>query len=246
MRLVDLTVLYLVVGAACAVALHRRSPLDARAAFLNALTTVPLWPIFAPIAWTAKKERVALDVQTEGRVAEIRSTLEEAVESVAGTPLERLLSRESARTILAEVERVSARNQELVRLLSRDEFSLDGAERKLSGLGQSHASARVRASARLHLENVRRLHLLGERDSRALEELAALTTALRTQLVLVRLSGSSAEGVNDIVGELWAHIEGLKHASEEVFAPSVVGYRLGPSDTSDTSDPSNPQSRAPA
>jgi hypothetical protein len=239
-RLVDLTILYLVVGAASAVALHRRSPVGARAAFVNALTTIPLWPIFAPIAWTAKKERVDLDVQAESQVALIRSTLEESVEFVAGTPLESLLGRESARAILEEVERVSARNQELGRLLSRDEFSLQGAEQKVETLGRGQASARVRASARLHLENIRRLHLLGERDSRALEELAALTTALRTQLVLVRLSGSSAEGVNDIVSELWAHIEGLKQASEEVFAPNGSYHSRPPDMPGPTDAPGAP------
>lgn len=221
MRLVDLIVLYLVVGGSCAVALYRRSQDRGRAGLVNALTAIPLWPLWAPIAWTARREPARLDALSLDRVERIRSTLEEAVASVIGTPLERLLSRESARAILEEVERVSARNQELLRLLSREDFSLRTAEQKLVALEETQASGRARASARLHLENVRRLHLLGERDARALEELAALTTALRTQLVLVRLSGSSAEGVNDIVSELWAHIEGLKQASEEVFAPNA-------------------------
>jgi hypothetical protein len=85
-------------------------------------------------------------------------------------------------------------------------------------LERQGASPRVRASARLHLGNVRRLHELGERDTRALEEMAGLVSALRTQLVLVRLSGSSAEGVGDIVSELWARLESLSEASDEAFA----------------------------
>lgn len=219
MRLADLLLLYGIAGAACAVALYRRAPSKDRAALLNALAAIPLWPLWAPIAWTARREPPALDLRSSHRVARIRAALEEGVESVLGSPLERLLNGESAQNIIHEVERVAARHQELLSLLSREEFSREVAERKLQSLERQGASARVRASARLHFENVRRLHHLAERDARALDELSGLVDALRTQLVLVRLSGSSAEGVGDIVSELWARIQSLSEASNEVLLP---------------------------
>jgi hypothetical protein len=37
--------------------------------------------------------------------------------------------------------------------------------------------------------------------------------------MVVRLSGSSAAGVDDIVSDLWAHIEGLRQVSEEALSP---------------------------
>lgn len=215
MKLLDLLALYLVAGAACGLALYRRAERRDRAALASALTAVALWPIWAPIAWTAKKASPTLDLHPSEVVDRIRVALEEGVASVAGTPLSALLNHESASGILDEVHRVAARHQELAQLLHQDAFDLRAAERKLDQLERTQAPARIRASARLHLENVRRLYQLAERDARALEELAGLVTALRTQLVLVRLSGSSAEGVGDIVGELWARIEGLSEANED-------------------------------
>jgi hypothetical protein len=227
MKLLDLALLYLVAGAACAVALYRRAPVKNRAALVNALTAVPLWPLWAPIAWTARREAVDLDLRSQDRVARIRRALDEGVEAVLGTPLERVLHRESAKAIAGEVERLAARYQELLTLLGRDEFSLELAEHRLSSLNQAGASARMRGSARLHLENVRRLQQLAERDARVLEELQGLADALRTQLVLVRLSGSSAEGACDIVNELLARIEGLSEA-ESGLARDLSPYAENP------------------
>ena len=52
MKLVDLGLLYAVLGVACAVALYRRSSDRSSKAMLAALTAVPLWPIWAPLAVT--------------------------------------------------------------------------------------------------------------------------------------------------------------------------------------------------
>ncbi len=219
MKLWDLAALYLAVGAACAVALYRRSPEKRRAALVNALTAIPRWPLWMPIAWTAKREAAQLDAEAGERVRRILMALEEGVASVLGTPLEKLLNGGAAEQIRREVERIAARHQELVTLLARDEFNPDVAERRLAALESSGAPVRLRASARLHLDNVRRLAELAERDRRALDELLGLVDALRTQLVLVRLSGSSVEGVGDIVNELWTRLESLNEASDELTRP---------------------------
>jgi hypothetical protein len=219
-RLVDLMILYLAVGVAAAIAVYRRSD-RSRSARGTAFAMVPLWPLLAPIAWTPTgRNRDPRARLPSDAVSRIEIALDEGAASVIGTPLERLLNAESARTILDEVRRVSARRAELLELLSRDAFSLKGAEENLALLERGGATGRARASARLHLENVARLHELAERDARVLEELSGLATALRTQLVLVRMSGSSAEGVGDIVGELWSRIEGLREASDEALGAS--------------------------
>lgn len=219
MKLWDLAVLYLAVGTACAVALYRRAPDKRRAALVNALTAVPLWPLWMPIAWTARREAAQLDAEASERVRRILTALEEGVASVLGTPLEKLLNGASAEQIRREVERVAARHQELVSLLARDDFNPDVAERRLAALKDSGGPVRLRASAQLHLDNVRRLAELAERDRRALDELLGLVDALRTQLVLVRLSGSSVEGVGDIVSELWTRLESLNEASDAITRP---------------------------
>jgi hypothetical protein len=222
MRLIDLGVLYGGIGIACAVVLYRRSPERDREALAAALAAVPLWPIWAPIAWTARPEPNLVSGTSADRVERIRSALDEAVELVRGSPLERVLGRGSARAIMDEAERLSARNDELVGLLARDEFDVAAAMRRLEALEGAQASPRVVSSARLHLENVRRLHHLARGEARALDELAALVVALRTELMVVKLSGSSVDGVDDIVRDLSAHIEGLRQATEEAANPPGV------------------------
>jgi hypothetical protein len=220
-RLLDVGALYLIVGAACALALYRRAVPKDRAAIVTALTAIPLWPLWAPVAWTARRAPPALNGSATDDLSRIRTALDEGVEAVAGSPLERLLNRDSANDIVREVERVSLRHHELLGLLARPDFDQEIAEHRLLALEKENAPPRVRASARLHLENVRRLHHMADRDARALQELAALVAALRTQLVLVRLAGSSAEGVGDIIAELWTRIETLSETSDEAGASRV-------------------------
>lgn len=210
MKLLDLGVIYIVAGSVCAVALYRRDPARGAARLLNALAAVPLWPLWAPIAWAALNEPGVIAPRSERRLQQLRGALSEVDACVARTPLEHVLSREATDTILSEAERVATRNAELVKLLARPEFRLDKAQSELEMLERQQASARVLASARLHLENLRRLHQLAARDERALEELMSLVAALRTELIVVVLSGSSAAGIDDIVKNLWAHIEGLR------------------------------------
>jgi hypothetical protein len=215
-KLTDLIVLYGAAGLACAAFLQRRAPAkNGRGAALNAAATVFLWPLWAPIAWTsaesAKRPKAALTT----KLARIRLALDEALETVRGSPLERLLGRELAETIWNEARRVEARNLELAELLTQKDFDLGEANRRLQVLEAEGVSARALASARLHVENVRRLAALAERDARALDEIDALVSALRTELLMVKLSGSSGAAVDDIVGDLWAQIEGLRQANEQ-------------------------------
>ncbi len=221
MKLVDLALLYVLLGVACAVALYRRSPNQGSKAMLAALTAVPLWPIWAPIAWTARRESPASSGAAGERVDRIRAELDLAVESVRGSSLEGLFNREAAKTILEEAERASYRNQELIELLSREEFDLVAVEKRAALLQEKGASSRACASARVHCENVRRLHALADKEGRGLDELAALVSALRTELMVVKLSGSSGESVDGIVGDLWASIEGLRQVTGEVCAPNL-------------------------
>jgi hypothetical protein len=74
-------------------------------------------------------------------------------------------------------------------------------------------------TARLQHDSLTRLQQLRGADAQALEELAELLEALRTQLLLARYSGSSADGAGAIVGEVWARLEGLG-----------VAFDVGPAD----------------
>ncbi|WP_437322876.1 hypothetical protein [Sorangium sp. So ce381] len=212
MSLRDLSVLYLIAGLACAVAVYRASPEGRRRAALSAALCVPLWPIWAPIALTAGRgeggERVS--GAAGEAAARVQGALREGVSACAGTSFEALLSREAASRIEAEVARAAARHAELDALLRQSGFDEGAAAARVAEIERGGgAGARSLATAHLHLENIRRLRAMRDRDARALEELADLVQALRTQLVLARFAGSSVEGVGGIVSEVWARVEGL-------------------------------------
>ena len=209
MSLTDLGVLYLLVGLGCAALVYRSAAETGPRAVASAALAVPLWPLWAPIALSTGGGAGRLPASKGDAARRVLAALTEGVEACAGTPLEALLPRESAARIAAEVERASGRHAELGVLLKRDGFDLPAAEAKVLELERRGASARALATSRMHLDNVRRLAAMRDRDARALEELADLVQALRTQLVLARFAGSSVEGASGIVSEVWARVEGL-------------------------------------
>src|SRR4051812_45230469 len=172
MSLRDLLTLYAVLGIACAVAISRSSTESRpRAAFAAALA-LPLWPLWAPIALTSTRSRPAStwasDVDSHSRsrasrspvseaASRVEAALREGVEACAGTSLESLLPRDAAARIAAEVKSASERHAELTAVLGREGFDLAAADQRVTALEKAGASARSIATARLHLENVKRL-----------------------------------------------------------------------------------------
>lgn len=214
MSLRDLSVLYLIAGLCCAVAIYRSAPAGGMPRAVSAAIAVPLWPLWAPIALTARRPMPEASAAANGVVERVRAALREAVAAAKGTPLESVLPAEAAARIEAEVAARAARHAELEALLKKDTYDLARAEERVRGMEKSGASARALAMGKLDLENVRRLVLLRERDARGLEELCGLAEALRTQVTLARYSGSQAADFGDIVTEIRARVEGLGAALE--------------------------------
>lgn len=206
MSLTDLAILYAAGGLVSAVLLQRRSRERGARAAGQALLTIALWPLWLPV-------KLADDGGTaRARVPALGGTeaaLLEGHAAVRGTPLEALLPRDAVERILNELRRAAARGEELASLLGRASFGLESARARVERLTRGGGSPRALASARLHLENVERLGALKRRDELAIEELAELVSALRTQLVLARYAGSTPEGAGDIVSEVWARVETL-------------------------------------
>ncbi|WP_437923288.1 hypothetical protein WMF37_30185 [Sorangium sp. So ce291] len=225
MSLRDLAVLYLIAGLACAVAVYRAARAvgggERRGAALSAALCVPLWPIWAPVALTASRGEPGGSPVTAAAAARVQGALREGVSACAGTSFEALLSREAASRIEAEVTRAAARHAELDALLRQSGFDEAAAAARVAEIERGGAPGRALATAHLHLENIRRLRAMRDRDARALEELADLVQALRTQLVLARFAGSTVEGVGGIVSEVWARVEGLGAAMD---AHGGAGY----------------------
>lgn len=207
----DLALLYLLVGLGLAVAVYKTSAEPRRVALAHAALALPLWPLWAPIVLTTgpKKVPATYSKATGATVSRVRAALEEAVLASKGTPLAGVLPEEAATRILCEVERRVQRHEELCALLQKNAFDLERAEARVRELERPGSSSRALSTARLDLDNVRRLRALRDRDALALEELCALAEALRTQVTLARYSGSSATDIGGIVTEVWARVEGL-------------------------------------
>ncbi len=219
MSLRDLLVLYAIVGVACAVAVLRNAQGPRVSRALSALATIPLWPIWAPFALATARPRRASSSE-HGAVVRIQRALAEAVDAVANTPMADMFSRQVASRISDEVAHVAARLDELSLLAARSEYDTAASAERLRNLEDQGATERAVATARMQHESLLRLEELRSGDARALEELADLLEALRTQLVLARYAGSSAEGVGAIVSEVWARLEGLGVAFEGAPNPT--------------------------
>jgi hypothetical protein len=205
----DLLLLYGVVGVACAVAVLRRSGPTRAAAVASALATVFVWPLWAPFALGSPPRAASGSAGNPAAVERIRRALAEAVGTVADTPMSDVFSPKVAGRIENEVARVAARMAELSALMARGGLDAQAAAAHLRDLEARGAPERTVVTARLQHESLARLQQLYAADVQALEELADLLEALRTQLLLARFSGSSADGAAGLVGEVWARLEGL-------------------------------------
>jgi hypothetical protein len=205
----DLLVLYGVVGVACAIAVLRRAPAGGARTVTSALATVLVWPLWAPFALGTARPRPARDAPQGSALQRIHRALDEAVAAVAGTPMSDVFSPKVAARIGAEVARVAARLNELSALTARSGFDAEASALHVRDLEARGAPERTVVTARLQHESLTRLLQLRTADAQALEDLAGLLEALRTQLLLARYSGSSADGAGAIVSEVWARLEGL-------------------------------------
>lgn len=229
MRWLDVAWLYGLVGVACALASLRRDGTRSPRAIANAALNVLVWPLWAPLTLgehatppttlgASEATRAAMDPRVADAVARIHTALCEAVETARSSPLARVLPASAVERVLGEVARVAARHTALSSMLNAREHDPQFAAERVDALTARADNPRALATARLHAENVTRLARLRDRDLRALEELAELAAALRTQLVLARFAGTNVDGASDIVGEVWARVEGLGEALDATGA----------------------------
>jgi hypothetical protein len=204
----ELIVVYLLVGAACAVLVLRRQEGKLTKVASPALTLF-LWPLWAPFALGKPTPRHASDPRDIDAVARIERALGEAVDAAADTPLGSVFTRPLASRMLAEVARVATRIGEMRALGLRGGFDVLASAARLRDLEARAAPGRSLATARLQHESLVRLDRLLAGDVQALDDLADLLEALRAQLLLARYAGSSAESAEAIVSEVWARLEGL-------------------------------------
>lgn len=202
MKLPDLVLLYVLVGAGCGIAVVALRGVRAPA-LLDAAIVVPLWPLYGPFLLAARAGAAGV-----GEAAASDELLR-ALAKVRGTPVAAFLPDEDGARVLARrVALAGERIAEIDALLVQPEFSESDALARHEAYRER--DARVAAAALERVKNIRRLRALRDRFSRELDQVAELLKQLRIQAEVVRLAGATGDaGVRELVGELLARVEGL-------------------------------------
>jgi hypothetical protein len=223
----DLIVLYGAAGAVFGFLVYRRSK-PGVAALANAALAVPLWPLWAPFALASDRGSAGGPNATRTRreaERRIEHALGDATAGIAGTPLEALLSPRAAAQILVGVEQIAARLDQLEALLGGDELDAALLARRVEELERTGPNdSRALTAARLRHDGALRLSALRDADVQALDELAELADALKTQVLLARYAGASADAASGIVAELSIRLEALGASAQEIV-PYVVSEK---------------------
>lgn len=214
MRLVELGLLYGLIGLGCAVATFVRSPSDRPGRVTDAVLVAGLWPVYGPF------------LLLQGRVGFVplpgdsEEAFLAALRRARGTPLSVLLPDETqARALAARLRVAAGKVTEIDALLRSPEFSEREAlerQRELEGKGASECALSTSA---LRVQNIRRLKALRDRFARELDEVGELLIQLRTQADLVRIAGGPDPGSRDLVDEIISRVEGLDRMIDD-GAPS--------------------------
>jgi hypothetical protein len=202
-------VLYLLIGAGCALAFVLRSSGARHPA--DAALLLAVWPLYAPFL---------LSTETVAPGGGRRSDFLEAIQRASGTPLASLLpSAETAAGLNARVVAAEHRVAEIEHLLSQPDFDEGAAltrSQDLEARGESLAASIAATRAR----NIRQLVQLRDRFRRELSEINELLAQLRLQAELVRLAGAADGGSREVVQTLLARVDGLGAILEEEGAQS--------------------------
>jgi hypothetical protein len=201
MRLVELAVLYALIGAGGAVfAVTRLNAASTRS--VDAVLMFTLWPLYGPFLLT--REQATELEPPRGEVAFLS-----ALRRVAGTPLATLLPDERTGRALARRLRVASdKVREIDGLLERPEFDESKALARVLEL-ESDGSSAALGTARSRVQNIRRLRHLRDRFARELVEVEELLAQLTTQAEVVRLAGAPDSETRDLVQEILSRVEGL-------------------------------------
>jgi hypothetical protein len=200
MRLLELTVLYLLVGAGAAVAfLVMRRPLTA-GSFVDAALLGAFWPLYGPFLLLHGPQS-----------AEAADAMPLAVSAPADPPpLASLLpDLETARALERGLALARSRVADIARLLAQPELSEGAALARQAEL-EARGDDRAAATARQRVLAIRRLRQLRGRFATELDEISELLAQARIQAEVVRLAGEDdGHATRELIGELQIRMEAL-------------------------------------
>ena len=233
MRLLELGLLYGLIGAGCAVVLLlRRSEIGG--SYTDAVLLAGFWPVYGPFL-LAKMQ--GTDEGPEGSEVAFLAALRHA----RTTPLAVLLpNQQTIRTLARRLRVAAAKVEEIDAILARPEFQEQSALSRQRELEARGASEYALSTASIRIQNIRRLRALRDRFARELDEVQELLSQLRTQVEVVRLAGVPDDETRDLVQELVSRVEGLDRMLDDDPSVSPVeeakrafDLRLGSHVTSD-------------
>ena len=197
MRLFEFAVLYLLVGAGCALLVLVRRTGPGR--FAEAPLVLAFWPLYGPFLLGARERTTDAG----------ESSFLDALARVEGTPLAALLpDRTTVRVLSERLRQAAFRMGEIDRLLAQPGFSEADTRRRVDEL-ERRGDERSAAAARGRLQNLERMRHLRDRFARELDEVRELLAQLRVQAEVLRLSGGPGDASRELMEEIVCRVEGL-------------------------------------
>jgi len=203
MRFTDLAILYLVVGAGCAIWTARAKPAT-RGRDIPLMLV--LWPVFVPFALADGGRHASTDPSANALLAALGAFADGPFATLLPGP--RTVDTIAARVRLA-LERI-ARIDTLLATPDLDEASLARRLEAFRGARDETSAAAVAG----RLAAVARLKSLKERSEREVVQVRELLAQLAVQAEVVRLSGGDGAAAKATVQELVARSEGLASVLE--------------------------------
>jgi hypothetical protein len=214
MRLLELSVLYLLVGFGSAAAfLVMRRPVTA-GSVADAALLGAFWPLYGPF------------LLLHGPPASAGATFQPAVSpGDPPPPLASLLpDLETARALELRLSQAESRVAEIDRLLALAEFSEGSALARQAEL-EARGDDRAAATARQRVLAIRRLRQLRGRFATELTEISELLAQARIQAEVVRLAGEDdGHATRELIAELQLRLEAL----DEMLGEDAAARDLAP------------------
>ena len=208
MRVLDLGVLYLIIGMGCVVVLWYRAA--TRPSGLSSLLILILWPVYAPFELAAPG-----GVRSPAGPGPDGAFLE-AMLQIEGTPLEGLLpDQATARQIAARLRAAQQRVEDIDRTLRGADFDREVATTRLAEL-EAKSDEVSTGAARRRLQNIDRLYTLRGNATQRLEQVGELLLQLKTQAEVLRLAGEVDDGTRDLFEELMRRLDGMDELMQDM------------------------------
>ena len=201
MRVLDLGVLYMIIGVGCVIVLWYRA--SERPSGLSSLLILVLWPVYAPyeLAGSGDGPR-STTPGPDGAFLETMLRIE-------GTPLEGLLpDQATAHQIAARLRAAQQRVEDIDRTLTGEGFNRDAAVARLEEL-EAKGDEVSTGAARRRLQNIDQLRALRVNATQRLEQVGELLLQLKTQAEVLRLAGEVDDGTRELFEELMRRLDGM-------------------------------------